>query len=166
MQNAVARILELASATEGSPGVEVKGNSMGAALPAGSFVKVDTSIRGRLDRVAIGDILVFSAPDGQLVIHRLLKSGRDLRGELFGITLGDGCIFCDAPLCNGDLLGRAEELKVGEEVHSIPAPSQPVSFVSATVIALVSIWAKVSTPSQRSSLTRWFRSMRSRRSQA
>lgn len=52
-----------------------------------------------------GDMIVFRAPDGRWLVHRLL-GWRWWRGGLAGVTRGDGCPCHDAPVPLARVLGR------------------------------------------------------------
>lgn len=63
-----------------------------------------------------GDVIVFRAPDGRWLVHRLL-GWRWWQGRLAGVTRGDGCPCHDAPVPFGRVLGRV----VGPAGQSGPA---------------------------------------------
>jgi hypothetical protein len=52
-----------------------------------------------------GDVVVFQAADGQLLVHRLL-GWRPWEGAFACVTRGDGCPCHDAPVPASRLLGR------------------------------------------------------------
>jgi hypothetical protein len=52
-----------------------------------------------------GDVVVFQAADGRLLVHRLL-GWRPWAGSLACVTRGDGCPCHDAPVPRDRLLGR------------------------------------------------------------
>lgn len=52
-----------------------------------------------------GDVIVFRAPDGRWLVHRLL-GWRWWGGGLAGVTRGDGCPCHDAPVPFGQVIGR------------------------------------------------------------
>jgi|SRR6185295_8165942 len=52
-----------------------------------------------------GDVVAFAAPDGRLVLHRLLGY-RPLGGRLAFVTQGDGCPVADPPVPRERILGR------------------------------------------------------------
>jgi hypothetical protein len=63
-----------------------------------------------------GAVLVFRAPDGRWLVHRLL-GWRCWQGRLSAVTRGDGCPCHDAPVPFGRVLGRV----VGAAGRSGPA---------------------------------------------
>lgn len=52
-----------------------------------------------------GDVLVFRAPDGRLLAHRLLGY-RPWRGGIALVTRGDSCVVHDFPVPRTAVLGR------------------------------------------------------------
>jgi len=52
-----------------------------------------------------GDVVVFQAADGRLLVHRLL-GWRPWAGSFACVTRGDGCPCHDAPVPRDRLLGR------------------------------------------------------------
>lgn len=59
-----------------------------------------------------GDVVVFRAPDGRLLAHRLLGY-RPWQGGLALVTRGDACAAHDAPVPLGAVLGRVEAARPG-----------------------------------------------------
>ena len=59
-----------------------------------------------------GDVLVFRAPDGRLLAHRLLGY-RPWAGGLALVTRGDACVVHDAPVPLAAVLGRVEGIHPG-----------------------------------------------------
>jgi|HubBroStandDraft_3_1064219.scaffolds.fasta_scaffold03474_2 hypothetical protein len=96
--------------------LRVRGSCMAPALPDGSEVEVAGA--------AIywpGDVVAIAAPDGRLLLHRLL--GYRLRGgRLACVTRGDGCAAPDPPVPPGRLVGRTLER---------PAPAERLRAVGA-----------------------------------
>lgn len=54
-----------------------------------------------------GDVLVFRAPDGRLLAHRLLGY-RPWKGSLALVTRGDSCVVHDSPVPRTAVLGRID----------------------------------------------------------
>ena len=52
-----------------------------------------------------GDVLVFRAPDGRLLAHRLLGF-RPWQGGIALVTRGDACVVHDSPVPRAAVLGR------------------------------------------------------------
>jgi hypothetical protein len=57
-----------------------------------------------------GDVLVFRAPDGRLLAHRLLGY-RPWRGGIALVTRGDSCIVHDFPVSKTAVLGRVDAVR-------------------------------------------------------
>jgi signal peptidase I len=57
-----------------------------------------------------GDILVFRAPDGRLLAHRLLGY-RPWRGGIALVTRGDACVVHDSPVPKAAVLGRIASVR-------------------------------------------------------
>src|SRR3954453_11681479 len=81
--------------------VEVRGGCMAPRLADGERVRVAA---GRF--YWPGDVVVFRAPDGRLLAHRVLGL-RLHRGSLALVTRGDTCVVHDAPVPLARVLGRA-----------------------------------------------------------
>lgn len=87
-------------AREGTVAVEVRGDCMAPAIADGDRVEVAAA---RL--YWPGDVVVWSAPEGGLVAHRLLGY-RLHRGSLALVTRGDSAPVHDAPVPLARVLGR------------------------------------------------------------
>jgi signal peptidase I len=57
-----------------------------------------------------GDVLVFRAPDGRLLAHRLLGY-RPLRRGIALVTRGDACVVHDFPVPKTSVLGRIDAVR-------------------------------------------------------
>jgi hypothetical protein len=83
--------------------VTVRGGCMAPLLADGERVEVATA------RVYLpGDVVVFLAADGRLLVHRLL-GWRLWAGAVAWVTRGDGCPCHDAPVPRSRVLGRVVE---------------------------------------------------------
>ena len=87
-------------AREGTVSVRVRGDCMAPVLADGSPVEVQAA---RL--YWPGDVVVWSAPEGGLVAHRLLGY-RLHRGSLALVTRGDSATVHDSPVPLARVLGR------------------------------------------------------------
>jgi signal peptidase I len=93
-------------AREGTVAVQVRGDCMAPAIADGDLVQVAAA---RL--YWPGDVVVWSAPEGGLVAHRLL--GYRLHGgSLALITRGDSAAVPDAPVPLSRVLGRVAGARV------------------------------------------------------
>ncbi len=103
---------------------EVRGGSMGSAVPEGATVRI------RLDGAAgapVGAVVAILL-DGMLSVHRLVGWGRSAAARGWAVTLGDANTFCDAPLPPEAVLGRVTAVRLhdaGGWQPPPPAPSQP-----------------------------------------
>ena len=87
--------------------VRVRGDCMAPLLADGAWVRVAAA------RVYWpGDVVVFRAPDGHLLAHRLLGY-RLHAGSLALVTRGDSCPVHDAPVPLAWVLGRIEDAAPG-----------------------------------------------------
>lgn len=80
--------------------VEVRGDCMAPQLADGDRVRVAAA-----RFYWPGDVVVFRAPDGRLLAHRVLGC-RLHRGALALVTRGDSCVVHDAPVPLARVLGR------------------------------------------------------------
>jgi len=80
--------------------VEVRGDCMAPRLADGERVRVAAA-----RFYWPGDVVVFRAPDGRLLAHRVLGL-RLHRGSLALVTRGDSCVIHDAPVPLVRVLGR------------------------------------------------------------
>jgi hypothetical protein len=96
-----------ALAREAPVEVVVRGDCMLPLLAEGDRVSV---VAARL--YWPGDVLVFRAPDGRLLAHRLLGY-RPWTGGLALVTRGDACVVHDAPVPLAAVLGRVEGARPG-----------------------------------------------------
>lgn len=80
--------------------VRVQGDCMAAFFADGDRVLVSAA-----RRYWPGDVLVFRAPDGRLLAHRLLGY-RPWQGGIALVTRGDACVVHDFPVLKSAVLGR------------------------------------------------------------
>jgi hypothetical protein len=92
-------------AREGPVEVVVRGDCMAPLLADGDRVRIAAA-----RCYWPGDVLVFRAPDGSLLAHRLLGY-RPWAGGLALVTRGDACAVHDAPVPLAAVLGRAEAIR-------------------------------------------------------
>jgi hypothetical protein len=83
--------------------VEVRGDCMAPRLADGDRVRVAAA-----RFYWPGDVVVFRAPDGRLLAHRVLgyRFDRSHGGALALVTRGDSCVVHDAPVPLARVLGR------------------------------------------------------------
>lgn len=89
-------------AREGPVEVSVRGDCMAPLFADGDRVQV-AAARAYWP----GDVVVFRAPDGRLLAHRLLGY-RPYAGSFAFVTRGDACVVHDAPVPSAAVLGRVD----------------------------------------------------------
>jgi hypothetical protein len=89
-----------ALAREAPVEVPVQGDCMAPFFADGDRVLVSAA-----RRYWPGDVLVFRAPDGRLLAHRLLGY-RPWHGGIALVTRGDACVVHDFPVLKAAVLGR------------------------------------------------------------
>ncbi len=89
-----------ALAREAPVEVRVQGDCMAPFFADGDRVLVSAA-----RRYWPGDVLVFRAPDGRLLAHRLLGY-RPWKGGISLVTRGDSCVVHDFPVAKTAVLGR------------------------------------------------------------
>lgn len=87
---------------------ELRGESMGLAIPNGSRIRIVYS-EGVTWRK--GQVVAFLA-GSRVMVHRVLHVGRRGRARRFLITQGDGNWICDPPVGLETIAGRVEEFSV------------------------------------------------------
>ena len=133
------RILDNVAQLRGTGAViecNLRGGSMGTAIPAGSAIRI------RLEAARpyrVGEIVAFVVHDG-LCVHRIAYLGAGARAGKFLITQGDACLNPDSPIELRYILGPASEFKFGESW--IPpgerSPrSRAGSFLGRSLLSLV-----------------------------
>jgi signal peptidase I len=147
--------------------VQVSGSSMSPGIPNGSEVMVAFQKPEELHERTVGDVLVFPGLDNELIVHRLVKAGEDLRGTRFFICRGDAQVLCDMPVTAEDILGSVLSVRIGVDWPAVP-PAPRRSFISRTaasvVLALVTTWAQVSSSKSRRAATSALQKIRARSS--
>jgi hypothetical protein len=94
---------------------ELRGSSMGAALPDGARIRIRT---GGEDSWRCGEVIAFLA-GSRIMAHRIVYEGRRGLARRFVITQGDGNWFCDPPVNRATVVGRVEEYSTGTDWRPI-----------------------------------------------
>jgi len=108
------RILDNVAQLRGTGAViecNLRGGSMGTAIPAGSAIRI------RLEAARpyrVGEIVAFVVHDG-LCVHRIAYLGAGARAGNYVITQGDACQNPDSPIEVSHILGPAIEYKSGKD---------------------------------------------------
>jgi len=114
---------------------ELRGASMGLAIPDGSRIRIVYS-EGFTWRK--GQVVVFLA-GSRVMVHRVMHVGRRGPARRFLITQGDGNWICDPPVRIDTIAGRVEEFRVDDQWQDVgPARISLVRrSVSLTSLALL-----------------------------
>lgn len=105
--DAMFQLLTRIMKRDGSVVMPAKGSSMYPIIREGNlcrFRPVETQ------RLAIGDIILFSSDSGQLIAHRLLSVRRS-EDQLLYICKGDTNLGCDAPIRREQMIGVLFSIK-------------------------------------------------------
>jgi hypothetical protein len=120
---------------------ELRGTSMGLAIPSGSLIRIIQNARGALRP---GQVVAFLA-GSRVMVHRVVHVGRRGRARMFLITHGDGNWICDPPVGLETIAGLVEEFCVNGRWQEIgPARTsfihRAVSFLSLALLRLALEW--------------------------
>jgi hypothetical protein len=97
---------------------DVRGASMGAAIPDGARIR----IRGGPEDVwRAGKVIAFLA-GSRIMVHRIVYEGRRGPARHFVLTQGDGNWLCDPPVNRSTVVGEVEAFSTGGEWQAIDAP--------------------------------------------
>ncbi|APV48488.1 hypothetical protein BWI17_01565 [Betaproteobacteria bacterium GR16-43] len=110
------RILDHAAKLRGTGALlecRLRGGSMGAAIPAGSRLRIAV---GSTEPVRVGDVVAFVRDDG-ICVHRVAHRS----GELL-VTQGDACAYPDPPVDASRVVGPVREYLAGGEWKPVVAP--------------------------------------------
>ena len=107
--------------------VDVASESMDGAMTAGTEVTIEACPSKEL---SMGDVLLFTRC-GELILHRLL-----LKRDGDYLTAGDNSSSFDAPLAEGDILGRAVENRSRQSSLASPAKALLTLLRLLTLAAL------------------------------
>ena len=98
---------------------ELRGTSMGLAIPSGSLIRIVSS-EGVAWRA--GQVVAFLA-GSRVMVHRVIHVGRRGRARMFLITQGDGNWICDPPVDLETIAGLVEEFCVDGKWQAV-APAR------------------------------------------
>jgi hypothetical protein len=94
---------------------ELRGASMGLAIPDGSRIRIVYS-EGATWRE--GEVVAFLA-GSRVMVHRVIHVGRRGPARRFLITQGDGNWICDPPVRIDTIAGRVEEFRLDNEWQDV-----------------------------------------------
>ena len=106
---------------------ELRGTSMGLAIPAGSRIRI---VHTEGDDYRPGQVVAFLG-HRRVMVHRVMHVGRRGGARMFLITQGDGNWMCDPPVALDTIAGRIEELRVNGQWQAV-GPSH-ASFLRRAV---------------------------------
>jgi hypothetical protein len=121
---------------------ELRGFSMGAALPDGARIRIRS---GAEESWRPGDVIAFLA-GSRLMAHRVVYEGRRGPARQFVITQGDGNWLCDPPVNRSTVVGRVEAVSIGGDWRPITGPETPFHrrLLAATSLALMRVALELS----------------------
>lgn len=93
----------------------IRGRSMSPMLRDGDVVEIRDF---DLNRLRVGDLLLFKTESGHLVLHRYL-SQRVRDGRVWLTTKGDASRGCDRPIASHQVLGRVVQIHRPHGVRSL-----------------------------------------------
>jgi len=100
---------------------QVRGASMGAAIPNGARIRIRA---GAVDTLRAGKVIAFLA-GRRVMVHRIVYEGRRGSAREFLLTQGDGNWLCDPPIARSMVVGEVEAVATAGEWQTIPAPRIP-----------------------------------------
>jgi hypothetical protein len=118
----LARLRELTRRSTAVIHSDLRGTSMGSAMPDGARIRIRSGpgqVRGQ------GQVIAFLA-GSRVMAHRIVYEGRRLRARDFVLTQGDGNWLCDPPVDRSTILGEVEAFSTGGEWRTIDPPRMPL----------------------------------------
>jgi hypothetical protein len=139
--DALARLRAVTSKTPATIFSDLRGSSMGAAIPDGIRIRIRT---GRDDLWHVGTVIAFLA-GSRLMAHRIVYEGRRGLARQFVLTQGDGNWLCDPPVNRSTIVGEVEAFLAGDEWRAVGAPRtrfhrRLVARLSQTLMGLAVEW--------------------------
>jgi hypothetical protein len=137
----LARLRALTSKSRAVIHSDVRGPSMGAAIPDGARIRIRS---GPQDMWRVGDVIAFLA-GSRIMVHRIVYEGRRGSGRHFVLTQGDGNWLCDPPVNRSTVVGEVEAFSTGDDWRAIGAPRipfhrRPVARLSQALMRLALEW--------------------------
>jgi len=112
---------------------ELRGASMGLAIPDGSRIRIVYS-EGSTWRK--GEVVAFLA-GSRVMVHRVMHVGRRGPARRFLITQGDGNWICDPPVALDTIAGRVEEFRVDDRWQGVGPARTSLVRRSVSLASLV-----------------------------
>ena len=101
---------------------DLRGTSMGSAIPDGARIRIRRNSEATWRR---GQVIAFLA-GSRIMAHRIVYEGRRSGARNFVVTQGDGNWLCDPPVNRSTILGEVEAFSTGGEWRRIASPRMPL----------------------------------------
>jgi hypothetical protein len=118
----LARLRELTRRSTAVIHSDLRGTSMGSAIPDGARIRIRSGPGPAARR---GQVIAFLA-GSRVIAHRMVYEGRRLSARNFVLTQGDGNWLCDPPVERSTILGEVEAFSTGGEWRAIDPPRMPL----------------------------------------
>jgi hypothetical protein len=116
--DALARLRAVTSKTPTRIFSDLRGTSMGPAIPDGARIRIRS---GQDDLWHAGMVIAFLA-GRRLMAHRIVYEGRRGLARHFVLTQGDGNWLCDPPVNRSTVVGEVEAFFADGEWRAVAAP--------------------------------------------
>jgi len=139
--DALARLRAVTTKTPATIYSDLRGSSMGAAIPDGTRIRIRT---GREDLWHLGTVIAFLA-GSRVMTHRIVYEGQRGLARQFVLTQGDGNWLCDPPVNRSTIVGEVEAFLTGSEWRVVAAlrarfHRRLVARLSQTLMGLALEW--------------------------
>ena len=101
---------------------DLRGTSMGSAIPDGARIRIRSDSEATWHR---GQVIAFLA-GSRVMAHRIVYEGERLGARNFVVTQGDGNWLCDPPVNRSTILGEVEAYSTGGEWRRIDPSRLPL----------------------------------------
>jgi hypothetical protein len=101
---------------------QVRGASMGAAIPDGARIRIRSGPEQTWHQ---GQVIAFLA-GSRVMVHRIVYEGRRGPARHFVLTQGDGNWLCDPPVNRSTVVGEVEAFSTRDEWQEIGSPRVPL----------------------------------------
>jgi hypothetical protein len=140
-RDALARLRAVTSKTPAMIFSDLRGSSMGAAVPDGARIRIRTGLD---DSWHLGTVIAFLA-GSRLMAHRIVYEGRRGFARHFVLTQGDRNWLCDPPVNRSTVVGEVEAFLADGEWRAVAAARvgfyrRLVARLSQTLMSLALEW--------------------------
>jgi hypothetical protein len=101
---------------------DLRGTSMGSAIPDGARIRIRSGPQEDWHR---GQVIAFLA-GSRMMAHRIVYEGRRANARHFVMTQGDGNWLCDPPVNRSTIVGEVEAFSTDGEWRAIDPPCMPL----------------------------------------